>query len=109
MSKSLISNEHRCVRCGSTYNLHRHHIYAGSFRKISERYGCWCYLCANCHVGNKGVHNTTEGQHYWLYLKALCQERFEEIYSHDLFMQNFKRDWRYIYDNYIKQQSTDAL
>ena len=102
MSKSLLSNDRVCLRCGTPYNLHKHHIYPSAFRNKSEKYGAWCYLCFNHHVGNEGVH-TSKGTEYWLYLKALCQERFEEKYSHELFMKEFKKDWRYLYDKSIKR------
>lgn len=101
MSKSIISNERECLRCGTPYNLHKHHIYPGAFRNKSEKYGCWCYLCFAHHVGNEGVH-TSKGTKYWLYLKALCQERFEELYSHELFMKEFRKDWKYLYDTQDK-------
>ena len=93
MSKSLLSNEKACFRCGTPYNLHVHHIYAGSLRSKSDKYGCWCYLCFNHHVGNEGVH-TTKGTRYWNYLKKVCQSEFEVAYGKDLFMKEFKRNWK---------------
>lgn len=103
MSSSLLSNEKRCYRCGTTFNLHKHHIYAGGYRNRSERYGAWCYLCFNHHVGADGVH-THKGASYWLFLKAECQAKFEEKYSHERFMEVFGKDWIYIYDR-TKQQT----
>lgn len=41
--------QQRCVHCGKGNNLHRHHIYPGSFRNASEKYGLTIYLCFNCH------------------------------------------------------------
>ena len=38
-----------CYRCGSTTGLHRHHVFAGPLRPISEREGLWVYLCHECH------------------------------------------------------------
>ena len=53
-----MSNERECYICGAYYNLHKHHIYPGNGRRqISEREGCWCYLCYRHHNGsNHGVH-----------------------------------------------------
>ena len=94
MSRSLLDNERRCYLCGTTLNLHRHHIYAGSFRSRAERWGCWVYLCFDHHTGNHGVHNTHDGQLYWRKLKAECQEAFERIHGHEKFMKEFKRNYK---------------
>ena len=58
MAKSIISNERCCLVCGTTFDLHKHHIFYGSAnRKLSEKYGCWCYLCARHHnMSCEGVH-----------------------------------------------------
>lgn len=91
MAKSIISNEKECFRCKTTINLHKHHIFSGPFRNKSEKYGCWCYLCMTHHTGSQGVH-THNGTEYWKQLKQLCQRKFEEQYSHELFMKEFKRN-----------------
>ena len=90
MSKSIISNERKCYRCGTTYDLHKHHIYGGGRRKQSEKYGCWCYLCGKHHnLSNAGVHFDKE---FDLNLKRYCQsilmmlngwtkERFVEVFG----------------------------
>lgn len=76
MSRSLMDNERKCFVCGTTLNLHKHHIYGGvGRRKVSERYGCWCYLCAAHHnMSDAGVHfnKTLDTQ-----LKMECQKRWE--------------------------------
>ena len=77
--KSLISDNQVCVVCGTIFNLHRHHIYAGSRRKASEKYGCTCYLCGFHHnLSSHGVHADRELD---LKLKRKCQERWEEEYG----------------------------
>lgn len=46
-----------CYVCHTTQNLHRHHIYFGANRKISEKYGFVVYLCGRHHnLSNAGVH-----------------------------------------------------
>lgn len=52
-----IPSDASCYRCGSTRSLHRHHIFAGSLRNISEREGLWVYLCEECHEGAHGIHS----------------------------------------------------
>ena len=55
--KSIISNERKCYKCDSTYNLHQHHIFEGRNRNNSEKDGCWIYLCYEHHNGSdEGIH-----------------------------------------------------
>ena len=76
MTKSIISNDMQCIVCGTEYGLHKHHIYYGSAnRKLSEKWGCWVYLCGYHHnLSNEGVHFNKELD---MSLKQLAQERFE--------------------------------
>ena len=81
--KSIISNEKECWFCGSTYNTHKHHIYFGANRKISEKNGFWLYLCANHHnMSPESVHHNREMD---LTLKMFCQETFEKTHTRDEF------------------------
>ena len=88
---SIISNERECLVCGTTLNLHKHHIFFGANRKNADKYGCWCYLCAEHHnMSKSGVHfNKTLD----VKLKRHAQKKFEEIYGHDKFMEVFKRNY----------------
>lgn len=80
MSKSIISNKHECLVCKTTFNLHKHHIFYGSAnRKLSEKYGCWCYLCARHHnMSDAGVHFDKPLD---IKLKQYCQKKWEEKYG----------------------------
>ena len=80
MSKSIISNERFCLVCGTTMNLHKHHIYEGvGRRKLSEKYGCWCFLCARHHnMSNEGVHFNKVLN---IKLKQQCQKAWEYKYG----------------------------
>lgn len=72
MSKSLMNNEKVCFLCGTTLNLHKHHIFGGANRSKSEKEGCWCYLCAFHHnMSDRGVHMNREAD---LMLKRICQK-----------------------------------
>lgn len=55
--KGLYGDERECWLCHST-NVHKHHIYPGSGRRdISEREGCWLYLCPEHHnMSDFGIH-----------------------------------------------------
>lgn len=55
--ESILQKEKRCYICGTTFNLHLHHVFAGSRRKLSDQDGCVCYLCMQHHIGTYGVHN----------------------------------------------------
>jgi len=48
-----------CGRNGATDHLDCHHVFGGSLRDASEKYGLKVYLCHNrCHIfGEKAVHN----------------------------------------------------
>ncbi len=47
----------------------------------------------NHHTGAEGVH-TPAGTQYWNYLKKVCQSEFEVKYGKDLFLSEFKRNWK---------------
>lgn len=51
-----------CGRNGSIDPLDRHHLFGGSNRKKSEKYGLVVDLChSSCHIfGQKAVHNNAE-------------------------------------------------
>lgn len=90
--KSIMSEEKECYFCGTTLNLHKHHIYPGTAnRKLSERWGCWCYLCAYHHnMSAAGVHFNRAKD---LELKQTCQKLFEEKHGHEKFVTVFGRSW----------------
>ena len=73
---SLLSDNKVCYICGTTFNLHKHHVFGGANRKRSDREGCWCYLCAPHHnMSDKGVHFDRKAD---LKLKRECQTRWME-------------------------------
>ena len=56
--KSIMQNEKKCCVCGTTQNLHEHHVIHGNAnRKLSEEYGLKVWLCLEHHTGTNGVHN----------------------------------------------------
>ena len=60
-------------------------------RKISEKYGCWCYLCAIHHnLSNAGVHFNKELD---IELKQMAQKRFNEVYPDLDFLKTFGRNY----------------
>lgn len=91
--KSILSNEKECWFCKTTYNLHRHHCYEGvGRRKLSEKYGCWVWLCGFDHnMSNQGVHFNTDKD---MELKQACQKKWEEIYGdREAFRKVFRKSY----------------
>lgn len=88
---SIISNDRQCYVCGTRMNLHKHHIFYGTGnRKLSEKYGCWIYLCAYHHnMSDKGVHFNKKLDNE---LKSLCQREFEKRYKEN-FLTVFGRNF----------------
>ena len=85
MAKSIMQKEKRCYICGSTYDLHEHHIFFGTAnRKQSEIHGFKVWLCARHHnMSRDGVHNNYELN---LKLRQECQAKYEETHTRAEFM-----------------------
>lgn len=74
--KSIIQDKDCCWVCGTTNNLHKHHIFYGTAnRKISEQNGFVVKLCARHHnASDQGVHFNKVLD---LNLKQVCQREYE--------------------------------
>lgn len=90
--RSIVQFERECLVCKSTNNLHKHHIFFGSAnRKLSEQYGCWCYLCARHHnMSNEGVHFNKPLDNL---LKKHAQKIFTEVYPDLDFVKIFGKNY----------------
>lgn len=92
MTRSIISNDKKCIVCEDVY-VHKHHIYEGTAnRKKSEQDGCWCYLCPKHHnMSNEGIHYNRDFNEK---MKKECQRRWEEIYgSREDFIRRYGRSY----------------
>ena len=86
MAKSIMQTEKECFMTGSIANLHKHHIYAGGRRKISEKNGFWVWLRGDYHnQADYGVHGKN-GHDLDVFLKQVCQARYEETHSREEFL-----------------------
>lgn len=90
--QSIIQYEKQCLVCGTTQNLHSHHIFGNNpNRRHSEKYGLKVFLCYPHHNGSdKGVHfdktlDTT--------LKIMAQRKFEEVYPELNFVEIFGKSY----------------
>ena len=79
-----------CYLCGTTHQLEIHHIYSGSNRKNSTKYGLVVTLCATCHRGVVGVHNNYDKM---LHLRKVGQQAFEKAYPSLNFTKIFHRNY----------------
>lgn len=88
---SILNNCRRCYKCGTIFNLHKHHIYGGANRKISEQEGFYVYLCPRHHnMSDEGVHFDKELD---TDLKQECQRKYEEEHTREDFMRLIGRNY----------------
>lgn len=91
--KSILSIDQQCWVCGTTQNLHVHHIFYGSAnRKLSDKYGCVVCLCGKHHnLSNEGVHFNRDLD---LLLKKTTQREWEKRYGNrEDFIKTFGRSY----------------
>lgn len=88
---SIIQTEKECFFCGST-NCFDHHIYFGTGnRPVSEKNGFKVWLCLNHHTDGKYCpHRNRQTD---LYLKMVCQEKYEQDHSRAEFMKLIGRNY----------------
>lgn len=88
---SILQKEKQCFICKSMGELHKHHVYGGGRRQISEKWGCVVWLCPMHHnMSNFSVHFNHDLD---MMLKKDCQRKFEELYGHEKFMEVFKKNY----------------
>ena len=91
MSKSIMQTEKECWVCHNTQNLHKHHVYGGGLRPVSDKNGFWVWLCAKHHnMGDEGVHYDRSLD---LRIKAECQAEYEKTHDRADFMALIGRNW----------------
>ena len=91
-SKSIMQQgDPRCFYCGALTRLEPHHVMTGPNRKLAEKYGLWVWCCDFHHRDPKeGVqYNRKKADS----LKRLGQIAFEAKYSHDFWMETFKKNY----------------
>lgn len=88
--KSVVTDDtEKCFICGRYGGLEKHHLFGGSSRKLSEKYGLWVMLCHWCHNEPPyGVHFNAEAMDY---LHREGQKAFEKNHSRKEFLEIFKR------------------
>lgn len=85
---SIIQHERECFATGRTDNLDAHHVFKGSRRKLSEKYGLKVWLNHDVHMAlhdHRKPFETLEND-----LKAIAQQAFESNGgTRDRFMEIF--------------------
>lgn len=82
--------EKSCYFCGTTKNLHLHHIYFSANRKISGQNGFTTYLCQEHHTGRTGVHHNRDND---LILKRECEKWYLKNHTFEEFIQLIGRNY----------------
>lgn len=81
----------RCFITGAEVGLHKHHIFGGANRKLSERHGLYVWLTPEWHnMSGHGVHFSPALDRE---LKQVGQREFERRYSREKFMLLFGRNY----------------
>ena len=79
-----------CYKCGTTSNIHRHHIIPGN-RKLCDKYGLVVDLCGFHHnQSNEGVHFNKE---FDIEIRQMGQRKFEETHSREEWLRVFGKNW----------------
>lgn len=91
MGKSIMQSDKASYLSGRTGCLEKHHIFGGSNRKWSEKYGLWVWLTHEEHnEPPHGVHHCREAMDY---LHGKGQEAFERCYPNLDFKKIFGRNY----------------
>jgi len=98
MAKSIMQNDKESIFSGRTDNLEYHHIFGGSNRKHSEKYGLTVWLTHDEHNEPPfGVHHCKAANRS---LQRAGQIKFQETYPELDFIKIFGR-------NYLDADDTD--
>ena len=81
----------RCFLCRRDGFVHRHHIFEGARRHLSEEYGLVVPLCPECHTESDcSAHRCTSTA---LMLKRAAQRKFERSHAREEFIELFGRNY----------------
>lgn len=89
--KSILQNRKECYVTGRTEGLHKHHVFGGPNRKISEKNGFYIWLIPSLHnLSDKGIHFDKS---FDLSVKRACQREYEKEHSREEFMKLIGRNY----------------
>lgn len=84
----LQGDEYRCYVTGYQGPCDLHHVYAGSNRTNSDRWGCWVWLRHDVHMRLHDQDKELDRR-----IRRECQEAFEEKYDRATFMKVFGKSY----------------
>lgn len=79
-----------CFICGKKPTEIHHCMNGIGLRKKSTKYGLVIGLCKEHHTGTNGIHNNAKMASE---MKAYTQYKFEEKYSHELWISEFHKNY----------------
>lgn len=91
MKKSIMQDEKKCfvTGAGAEWGLDQHHCFHGTAnRKMADKWGCWIWLRRDIH---RELHDRNKALDHMI--ERACQEKFEELYGHEKFMQVFGKNY----------------
>ena len=88
MKRSIMQTELACYLTGSQTMLELHHCFHGPRRKAADEWGCWIWLRQDLH---RRLHD--QDKELDRRIERECQERFEELYGHEKFMEIFGKSY----------------
>ena len=88
MKPSIMQTEKKCFITGYEGRLDKHHCFHGPRRKAADKYGCWVWLRHDIHMELHQQNPELDRM-----IQRACQDRFEEIYSHEEFMEIFGKSY----------------
>lgn len=81
----------QCFLCRREGFVHRHHIFEGARRHLSEKYELVVPLCPECHTeSDYSAHRCTDTA---VMLKREAQRKFEREHTREEFIKLFGRSW----------------
>lgn len=84
-------DEFACDICKKNGNLQRHEIFHGSVRRDrSKRYGCWLYICDDCH---NAIHFGEPQKYDWLKTAAQLTAMHHYEWSKEEFITIFGKNY----------------
>lgn len=89
--KTILQDKKECFICKTRMNLHDHHIFMGSNRNNSEKYGLKVWLCYTHHNGSN--YSPHFNRAVDLELKRLAESKFEETHTREEFIRIFGKSW----------------
>lgn len=94
--RSIVQMDRRfcyiCEREGKlTRGIHKHHIFGGANRNLSEQYGLTVHLCLEHHTAGKTAVHNNKNTAEWIH--KVGQLAFEENHTHEEFMSIFGKNY----------------